>query len=43
MNRKDRILVVDDDSMNLARTRIILSKEYDGNCQHALRNRGAFL
>ena len=29
MNRKDRILVVDDDSMNLARTRIILSKEYD--------------
>lgn len=29
MNKKDRILVVDDDSMNLARTRIILSKEYD--------------
>lgn len=29
MNRKDSILVVDDDSMNLARTRIILSKEYD--------------
>lgn len=29
MNRKGSILVVDDDSMNLARTRIILSKEYD--------------
>lgn len=29
MNRKDRILVVDDDSMNLARTRIILSEKYD--------------
>lgn len=29
MNRKDSILVVDDDSMNLARTRIILSDEYD--------------
>lgn len=29
MNRKGSILVVDDDSMNLARTRIILSDEYD--------------
>ena len=29
MNRKDRILVVDDDSMNLERTRIILSEKYD--------------
>ena len=29
MNRKGRILVVDDDSMNLARTRMILSDEYD--------------
>lgn len=29
MNRKDSILVVDDDSMNLARTRMILSKKYD--------------
>lgn len=29
MNKKNSILVVDDDSMNLARTRIILSKEYD--------------
>ena len=26
---KKRILVVDDDNMNLARTRIILGKEYD--------------
>lgn len=26
---KNRILVVDDDSMNLARTKILLSKEYD--------------
>ena len=26
---KKRILVVDDDSMNLARTQIILGKEYD--------------
>lgn len=29
MNKKNSILVVDDDSMNLARTRIILSEEYD--------------
>lgn len=29
MNRKDSILVVDDDSMNLERTRIILSEKYD--------------
>lgn len=29
MNRKGSILVVDDDSMNLARTRVILSDEYD--------------
>lgn len=29
MNRKDSILVVDDDSMNLARTEIILSEKYD--------------
>ncbi|MCI9122143.1 MAG: response regulator [Oscillibacter sp.] len=27
--KKKRILVVDDDSMNLARTKIILSKDYD--------------
>lgn len=26
---KDSILVVDDDSMNLARTKVILSKQYD--------------
>jgi len=29
MDMKKRILVVDDDNMNLARTRIILGKEYD--------------
>lgn len=29
MNSKDSILVVDDDSMNLERTRIILSEKYD--------------
>lgn len=29
MNMKDSILVVDDDSMNLARTKVILSKQYD--------------
>lgn len=29
MNRKSSILVVDDDSMNLMRTRIILSEKYD--------------
>lgn len=29
MNNKDSILVVDDDSMNLARTKIILSEQYD--------------
>lgn len=29
MNKKGSILVVDDDSMNLARTRIILSEKYD--------------
>lgn len=29
MEMKNRILVVDDDTMNLARTRIILSKEYE--------------
>ena len=26
---KKRVLVVDDDSMNLARTKIILGKDYD--------------
>lgn len=29
MEMKNRILVVDDDTMNLARTRIILSREYE--------------
>lgn len=29
MNMKRRILVVDDDNMNLARTRVILGKDYD--------------